>query len=573
MRSRVVLTAIAIVATSLGSVGAARAEPTRAPQPTCKGRELCVGAAKVPVSPDARTVAGVMETRLEAAPRLQRFHLGGYGINPLGGLPDPDGSIAAALTEPASKPLFVGSHGPERIWVRAMVVSQPSGATVVFVTLDAIGAGNVIQDRLTSAVSAATGIPAANVVFGQTHTHAGPDLQGLWGGVPQSWIEGTLYPGAVRAVRDALRASEPATLRVRSGVLDQYDRYRRPRRLDQDVQPDRLSSLVQARAVDDGAVLASLLQYAAHPTSVDEDVRIPHPDYVLGAMDWIERYQGGTALYFNGPIADASPAGSRAGCQPSSDGTYGEVRCRGEGLARDTLAFRPGPALAPTLQVRHVTVTVPVTNPLFLGAGVGEAFNRYYDFLDVPVKDLPGVGPLVAQGQLDLPQLTPTATTEVSRITIGGAAHGLEIVTIPGEATGTFGAWVRHLARPGAHVVLLGLTHNSFGYILPEEEFSYVDETGGDGLLVPFTGYEEFVSLGPLTAPLLRANAYVPLFGADPAEALPPVLTACARSLNAPPCLVLVARQRLAAAQRGLTSQCVEAGGPKELCDRLRVTR
>lgn len=572
MRHRGIAAAAAVAVAALSLVGAERARAEPDPRrPTCAGTELCVGAAKVAVSPDAATVAGVLETRLEVGPRLQRFHLGGYGINPLQGLPDPDGSVAAALTEPAAKPVFVGSKGPEPIWVRAMAITQPGGETVLFVTLDAIGAGNVIQERLTAAVSAATGVPAADVVFGQTHSHAGPDLQGLWGGVPQRWIEEVLYPGAVRAARDALARSEPARLEVRSGELDAYDRYRRPRRLDPDEEPDRTASLVEARAVDDGAVVANLLQYAAHPTSVDEDVRIPHADYVLGAVDWLEREEGGVALYFNGPIADASPAGSRAGCRAEPDGTYGEVRCRGEGLARAAAALPSSTPLAPTLEVRHVTVTLPVTNPLFLGGGLAESFNRYYDFLDLPVRDVPTLGSLVEQGLVDLPQLTPTASTEVSRITIGGAASGLEIVTIPGEATGTLGRWIRGLAAPGAHVVLLGLTHNSFGYLLPEEEFSYVDESGDAGFLVPFTGYEEFVSLGPLSVPLLRADAYVPLFGADAARALPPAVTACGRSLNAAPCLVLVAAQRLHYAQEGLVGQCAAVGLPPDVCDRLRA--
>jgi hypothetical protein len=510
-----------------------------------------VGAAVVAVPPTAQQVAGEVETRL-GLPRLQRFHLGGYGINPLQGLPDPDGSIAPMLTEPAAQPVYRGTRGPEPISLRALVLRQPGGPIVALVTLDAIGAGNVIQDRLAAAVAAATGIPREDVLFSQTHSHAGPDLQGLWGGVPQSWITGTLYPAAVRAVGDALRRSEPARLDVRQGQLDGFDRYRRPRRLDPDVEPDRTATLLQARAVDDGRVVASLLQYDAHPTTVDEDVRIPHPDFVLGAERWIERNDGGVALYVNGPIADASPAGGREGCDARPDGTYGTVRCRGEGLAKAAGELpRTGP-LRPTIEVRHATVTLPVTNPLFLAGGIGESFNRYYDFLDLPVEQIPTLGPLVRAGLVDLPQLTPTARTLVSRITIGGARSGLELVTIPGEATGTFGAWIRHLAAPGAKVALLGLTHNSFGYLIPEEEFDPIDEHGGTGFLLPYTGYEELVSLGPLTVPLLRAGAYVPLFGADPAEALPPLATACAKALNAPPCLVWVASRRLQYAVGGV---------------------
>ena len=53
------------------------------------------------------------------------------------------------------------------------------------------------------AVADRTGIPPENVYFGQTHTHAGPDLQGLWGGVPASWID-ALYQRVAELAEQAL---------------------------------------------------------------------------------------------------------------------------------------------------------------------------------------------------------------------------------------------------------------------------------------------------------------------------------------------------------------------------------
>jgi hypothetical protein len=553
-----------------GADGTGATDGSDAPGPSsgCTGGHLCVGAAKAAVTPDVRFIDGVVEPRMFVGTRLQRFNLGGFGLNPLQGTPDPDGSINAALNEPAGAPLFTGAHGPEPISVRAVVVQEPGGDTIAFVTLDATGAGNVIQARLTGAVAEATGIPAANVLFGQTHTHAGPDLQGLWGGVPQEWIETTLYPRAVEVVEAALRDSRPAELDVRSGDVEGHNRYRRPRRIDPDIEADPIGTLLRARDARTGAVIADLLQFSAHPTAVDEPLRVPHADYILGALDWLER-DGGVAVYFNGPIADASASGGRDGCEPGDDGTYGSVRCRGEGIAEAILSFPSHPVAEPTLAVRHQDVVLPVTNPLFVVAGGAGAFNRYYDFLQIPVEELPLIGPDVARGLIDLPQLVPTARTAVSRITIGGTSDGVELVTIPGEATGTFGSFVRGLAAPGAHVMLLGLTHNSFGYIIPEEEFSYVDASGEAGLLVPFTGYEEFVSLGPLTAPVLRATGYVPLFDADPALALPPYLTACFDDVSGNTCLLHVIGRHLDYVQTELEANCLELGGPESFCSML----
>ncbi len=458
---------------------------------------------------------------------------------------------------------FIGGVVREHLGRHAAVLTAVALAAYAVASLVAYYIG------LATMVAKATGIPAANVLFGQTHTHAGPDLQGLWGGVPHDWIERVLYPRAVAAVQAAQAASRPATIAVRHGDVEAFNGYRRPRRLDPDVDADTTATLVQAHAVETGEVVANLLQFNAHPTSIDEDPRAPHPDYVLGALDWIERHEGGVALYFNGPIADASPSGTRAGCAYPGDGAYGEVRCRGEGLAAAVLSFPVDRTLQPTLEVRRRRVLLPVTNPLFLAGGLLGAFNRYYDFLQLPVDRIPLVGEQPAAALGALPQLTPAATTLVSRVTIGGVDHGLELVTLPGEATGTFGEFVKGLARPGAHVALLGLTHNSFGYILPEEEFSYIDASGDAGFLVPYTGYEEFVSLGPLTAPLLRAQAYVPLFGADPARALPPVLTACLTDLTAEGCVLHVIGRHLDYARAEVAADCRAAGLPEAVCGLL----
>ena len=226
--------------------------------------------------------------------------------------------------------------------------------------------------------------------------------------------------------------------------------------MDPDAESDGELSLLQAVA-DDGAPIGAILQYSAHPTSINEDPRVPHADYILGATDWVEDPAnfGGVALYFNGPIADASGSGGRSECTPAAeDAKYGSVRCRGEGIADAALGYDQR-ELAPTLSVTEATVHLPVTNPLFVAmAGLG-AFNRYYDFTDLPTDQIPGIGPQVQEGLVQLPQVAPVTNTLVSRITIGGAEGGLELVTIPGEATNTFGQYIRSLAN--TDVMLLGL--------------------------------------------------------------------------------------------------------------------
>lgn len=520
-----------------GRVGSTAATAPRADEP-----RLLAAAAKRSVAPTQSQIEGESEDRLGGTTTVQNFHLGGFGIGPLQNFPDP---INQDLTAPAGAPLHVNAQGvEEHTWIRVMLLSDPANQTsMAFVALDAVGAGNIIQDQLKAAIGAVTGLPADNILFGTTHSHAGADLQGLWGGVPQSWIE-ALYQAAADAAAEAQAALQPVDMEYIQLETEVFNNYRRPRVFN-DIDADTTATILRAVEPASGRTVASLLQYNAHPTSVGtgNDPRVPHPDYILGAVERLEM-DGGVALYLNGPIADASGAGGS--CEGDD---YVRVYCRGSDLASTALAGA-AVSLAPSLAVRHSQVILPITNPIFLAAGLLGSFNRYYNFTEIPAQDIPGIGPAF----VNLPQLTPVAMSAVSRVTVG---ETLEIVTIPGEATNTFGEYIQALAgdRP---TMLLGLTHNSFGYIIPEEEFSYLNETGETGFTLPFTNYEEYVSMGPLTAPMLRIQGYAPLFDAPPQAFVPPSLAACYGEDNGERCIIDDVLARPDYIQRGLHQRCRE---------------
>ncbi|HUP92967.1 MAG TPA: hypothetical protein VM074_12035 [Solimonas sp.] len=536
--------------------------------------QFCAGAAKRAVSPTQQHIDGIEEPRLAVGTRTQKFNLGGFGVNTTGNFPNPFGTVGEMLTQPAQERVYTNRFGQdENLHVRVLVLEGPddTGAAhrVAFVTVDAIGAGNLIQDRVMAAVNEASCamqacIELPDVIFGQTHTHAGPDLQGLWGGVPQDWIENSLIAGIREAAAEALHNRARARLSVAQGEAPEFNNYRRPR-VDPNARTDETLSLLRVAPAAGGPMIASLVQYNAHPTTVDEDPRIAHADFILGAVESLEA-EGGVGLYYNGLIADAS--GSGGDCTDIAEpNAYERVRCRGAAIVAKARSFVPqARELAPTLAVRHVTASLPVTNPAFAAAGVGGSFNRYYNFTPQELRDIPVLGGLLDTVVTELGQVTLTAETYVTRLTLGGT-QGLEIVTIPGEATGTYGRYIKSLADPAAKVILLGLTHNSFGYIIPEEEFSYVDPSGDAGFVAPFTGYEEFVSMGPLTAPLLRLQAYQPLFDADP-SALPAYLADCVQPTGQG-CLITRIAQNVDYIQRAYARTCAESGGPAEFCSML----
>lgn len=534
----------------------------------CIAEAWCAGAAKAIVTPTQQHIDGVEEARLLIGNKLQQFNLGGFGINPLQNFPSPFADLGTTLTQPAQQPVYesVRHRETEHTYLRLAVLEQ--GETrVVFVTLDAVGAGNLIQAGLRAALVEASCavdwcVEADNILFGQTHTHAGADLQGLWGGVPQDWIENTLYAGAASAVTEAIAHRSRARVTLAHGDTLAFNNYRRPR-VDPAHDSDPNIALLRFENAVSGRPLAQILQYTAHPTSVNEDPRIPHADYIHGAMTTLER-AGGVALYFNGPIADASGAGGD--CTFEEPDAYERVRCRGEALA-DFALDQPARELAPELAIRNANAILPVTNPFFAAVAPIGAFNRYYDFSPTAITGIPVLGDILGAVQTDIGQAPTTAETLVTRVSLGGAG-GLEIATIPGEATNTFGQFIRRVAaqaNPDATVMLFGLTQNSLGYILPEEEFSYIDASGDTGLLIPFTGYEEFVSLGPLTAPLLRLQAYIPLFDAPALEYVPPLLRSCVDTVSED-CLIAEIALDLEYVQNQFAQRCREGGAPEAFC-------
>lgn len=532
----------------------------------CSAGRWCVGAAKESIAASDKHIKGVTEVDYPQN-RVQGMGVGGYGdfVN----LFNPNQfniSFGFAKGNYTEKEEDGAAHS---LYVRAVYLAIPGQSELALVTVDAIGTGNLIQKGIKQAVSEATGIPLNNVLVGSTHSHSAPDLQGLWGGVPATWLSCTkadeamdgcgtdeaeqwtagLYQRAAIAVKKAKQQSVAADMEIATKPVD-LNQTRNAAALPNQAT-DKALTVMRAVGAGTSAPIATVVQFAAHPTLLGADHRKLHSDFVLSTLVRVERDLGGMAVYFNGPIADASAkTGTLMACSGIKDRDPRDY-CRAQqfgrilgdqvvSLANDGSARKP---VSPKLNVQHAEAVLPVTNPLFVAAGLIRAFNRYYNFVQTPVDDIPQVTLL----RNTLPQVAPTASTAVSRVTLGEplAGKGFEMVTIPGEGRNGLGQLIRALAygkddAKTKPLMLLGLTHNSFGYIVPEEEFGGPLPKGPD--YEPL--YEELVSLGPATAPLLRFQAYFPLFKV-PAEAYGPAyLTACQAGPDQDDCLLRIMQFR-----------------------------
>src|SRR5882724_5858364 len=81
--------------------------------PSCGAAPVCAGAAKRVITPTQTHIDGVMEPRLGAFERLQKFNLGGFGINPTQNLPSPFASLGESLTQPAQQRVYTNRAGRE----------------------------------------------------------------------------------------------------------------------------------------------------------------------------------------------------------------------------------------------------------------------------------------------------------------------------------------------------------------------------------------------------------------------------------------------------------------------------
>jgi hypothetical protein len=187
----------------------------------------------------------------------------------------------------------------DQVLARALVLSEP-GCTVALVSAELL----LVPGPLTAAVRARLGDLALDaLVLGATHTHAGPGA--YWDSLPGELGATGPYDRAAferladsiaGAVRDAAAARAPATVSLARGNLAEVVRNRNG------ALPDgRLLSLRVARL--DGAPVAEVVSFAAHPTILGKENRRLSGDWVGRLMTLGTQ---GPRLFFQGAIGDQS---------------------------------------------------------------------------------------------------------------------------------------------------------------------------------------------------------------------------------------------------------------------------
>src|SRR5205807_5099467 len=126
----------------------------------------------------------------------------GYGIFP---------------TRASTGPMTLPDGTPEHIYVRAMAVKNAAGDVVLLADLENQGTFASYKQcacgiwDMRQQVANDRHIPVDSIVVNSDHSHSGPDLIGLWGGVPVDYLH-YVHDQTVKALEAALDGAQSAYL-------------------------------------------------------------------------------------------------------------------------------------------------------------------------------------------------------------------------------------------------------------------------------------------------------------------------------------------------------------------------
>ena len=480
MRTRLlasVTTALVLLAGAITVVGAKADQPlgvtlannarqTKAPL-------LQVGFAKALLDPDPADI------------KAGTVHLGGYGIFP---------------TRASTGPMTLPDGTPEDLYVRAMAIKNAAGGVMLLADLEnqgtfaaykqcACGIWDVRQQ-----VAAERHIPVESVVVNSDHSHSGPDLIGLWGGVPVHYLQ-YVHDQTVKALEAALDNVQPAYLLAGSSdptMPSPTDGGYLPgtatpgehlvhSQFSQDTVTGHDDSLVDTElrvlqaVTPTGAMLGTLINYSAHATITDSS----NLGYSADWPGWAARK---TEADLHEPVAVTMVAdvGRSQPPRPNSDpkcGQAGHPSCDADKLDTYSRVLLPfirsavsgsSPISSDRIANREVFTREPATNPALLAASEG------------------GVVPVTGYSAFrsDLP---PWVTGTVIGTFVSAHRLGnLLLTAAPGEAYPDIRSGVEKSVTGYSKVFTFGLANDQLGYLIaPTSEYPWITASnpGNDNAL------------------------------------------------------------------------------------------
>jgi hypothetical protein len=227
----------------------------------------------------------------------------------------PPVGIYARLWGAATHEVAEGIHRP--LTATALAVRDDSGP-LVLVALDLPWWKRPADEwRVRGVLVEELDLDPARVVVALSHTHAGPSISTADAGKPGGGLVAPYLEHVRTAVaeagREALASARPGTLAWGTGPCDLARHRDLPDgdRLVCGFNPDGPAddTLLVARAVaDSGETVATVVNYACHPTTLAWENRLLSPDWVGAMREVVERATEAPCLFLQGASGELGPA-------------------------------------------------------------------------------------------------------------------------------------------------------------------------------------------------------------------------------------------------------------------------
>lgn len=355
-------------------------------------------------------------------------------------------------------------------WCRALAVSDGNEAFVL-AALDLVGASAPLLQAIREDAARLTGLPPQHILIACTHSHASPDMQGLWGGTGDGYRTHVAHRAGT-AIWEAWLGLGPARIAAATAQLPGVTRNRRG-------WPETDDTLTVVRVTtDSGNALATLVNFACHPTASGPTNTAVSRDWCGYAVDAVERELGGIAVYVNGAIGDVNPA---------HDAGFTDAEALGAAVADAAMrAAADASEIGGAVRVRMRALELPL-NLERLSARVEGALARTGFVLSALGKTgglRTAASAIHAAGRPDLAQVVAALHMMSERrlehrdgrtylpTLCGHAGIGddLEALAAPGEVLTRLALPLR-ASMGSRHRLFLGLTHDTLGYFIPEDEW------------------------------------------------------------------------------------------------------
>ncbi len=314
---------------------------------------------------------------------------------------------------------------------RCIIVAD-NNSLVALIALDLIGISNSKVLSMKAEIKKATGLSEENIFIHAIHTHSGPSMMD---GKLDKKYRARLNKNTANATVQALKSMQNVKAIVKSGTsLVKTVNRRNPKR-----ELINGFSIIEFQNEANENV-ASIINFSCHPVVLGPNNKIISADYVHYLRREVENTIGGNAVFFNGSLGNINPARSTSGNPyDRSEGNFYVAKRFGEELANDILNNY---SVSDTLSINIRAKTMKLI--------------RYFQYTYISILDL----------------------------------GDMQIAMIPGEPFESFGEEIKNIL-PGPHSIIMGLTNDYIGYIIPQDEWgncsnSFISEcyeetmSGGD---------------------------------------------------------------------------------------------